>query len=274
MKTSVVNPARASFQKAFTLIELLVVIAIIAILAAMLLPALAAAKEKAHRTTCMNNLKQMLLAHVMYGVDSNDRIAQPNDSGTPDGSGYLYRTDTTPAGLGGGVPAGISWLLLGPEGGVFWPYLHGKDATTGKSVNDIGSDNKVPQAWKIYQCPLDPPPIQVSSFGLRTIKFTTYGMNYEVCGGASNIRGRKITGFRPSSWLMWERNNTTNYFGTASSPDFFKDGTVHGSKGIGKAHGGKGANMGCMDGHAGFLSYSEFYAAAADLNNTDLYKIY
>lgn len=68
-------------RKAFTLIELLVVIAIIAILAAMLLPSLAAAKEKGRRIQCMNNTRQMGLAIVMYSHDNRDNIPQHTKSG-------------------------------------------------------------------------------------------------------------------------------------------------------------------------------------------------
>ena len=77
-------------RNAFTLIELLVVIAIIAILAALLLPGLASAKERARRVNCKNNIRQFLQVAHMYGGDNKDKLPSglsdakdPMDDHTP-----------------------------------------------------------------------------------------------------------------------------------------------------------------------------------------------
>ena len=83
-------PARRPFG--FTLIELLVVIAIIAILAAMLLPALSSAKERAKRIACLSNLKQQGTALFIYSGDATDRIPKPMYSGLVAGGLTPYAT--------------------------------------------------------------------------------------------------------------------------------------------------------------------------------------
>ena len=225
-------PVSSCPNRAFTLIELLVVIAIIAILAAMLLPALSKSKDKAIRSQCEGDLKQINLAISMYTLDSREFMPEPNWNSPWVSRGWLYDASK------GSVPDPTQPPYnqdsqLAYKGGLLWDYIRSSG---------------------VYRCPLDR--TNAASWKTRAQKLSSYLMNGSVCGfGGIAGKSYKTSAFRQDCIMLWQALET--------NPGDFNDGSSSPNEGITKLH-SIGTTVGVIDGHVEYLKTLKFYT---EVNN-------
>jgi len=236
------NCTESERRGGFTLIELLVVIAIIAILAALLLPVLATSKDKALRTTCINDMKQMAIAFNTYALDNQEWMAFPQwDGGGMGPQGWLYDTSTGQQIPNPDLGAYVGHENLAWSGGVWFPYLHNP---------------------KSYLCPVDVKSPTYINKTARNNRLCSFVMNGAVCGYGPSTRHCKITQpWSPMCYLMWEPDENNLGPGNPGAFDW-NDGAnfPNASEGIGRLHSNKGGSIIAIMGHVQFVSRKAFRA--------------